>query len=132
MSAYHQFEDLPIWKEGRRLAAEIYRLTFQEPFVKDFALCGQIRKSVGSVMDNIAEGFERDGRLEFIQSLSISKGSAGEVRSQLYRAFDLRYVSQETLDTLISAYKQLSASIANFIKYLNQSENKGNKFRNRV
>lgn len=63
MSTYQHFEDLPIWKESRRLASEIYSLTFEENFAKDFALKGQIRKSAGSVMDNIAEGFERDGRL---------------------------------------------------------------------
>ncbi|HEX8313610.1 MAG TPA: four helix bundle protein [Flavisolibacter sp.] len=132
MSSYQNFEELPIWKEARQLALEIYTLTMQYDFSKDFAIMSQIRRSAGSVMDNIAEGFERDGRLEFINFLSIAKGSAGEVRSQLYRAFDLKYIEENKLDELISSYKQLSAHIANFIKYLNKSEIKGNKFKDRV
>jgi four helix bundle protein len=132
MSSYQNFEELPIWKEARRLALEIYLLTNQHDFSKDFALMSQIRRSAGSVMDNIAEDFERDGRLEFINFLSIAKGSAGEVRSQLYRAFDLKYIEEVRLNELLSAYKQLSSHIANFIKYLNKSENKGNKFKGRV
>ncbi len=132
MSSYQCFEELPIWKEARRLALEIYTLTFLENFSRDFALVGQIRRSAGSAMDNIAEGYERDGRLEFINFLSISKGSAGEVRSQLYRAFDLNYLEEQKLNELIIAYKQLSSQIANFIKYLNKSENKGNKFKDRI
>ena len=132
MSSYQNFEELPIWKEARQLALKIYTLTMQYDFSKDFAIMSQIRRSAGSVMDNIAEGFERDGRLEFINFLSIAKGSAGEVRSQLYRAFDLKYIEENKLDELISSYKQLSAHIANFIKYLNKSEIKGNKFKDRV
>jgi four helix bundle protein len=132
VSSYQNFEDLPIWQEARRLAFEIYQLTWSECFARDFALVGQIRRSAGSVMDNIAEGFERDSRLEFINFLSIAKGSAGEVRSQLSRAFDLEYITGEKCDELVSRYKQLSAYIANFIKYLNKTENKGNKFKDRV
>jgi len=132
MSSYQTFEELPIWKEARKLSLEIYNLTLQYDFSGDFALMTQIRRSAGSVMDNIAEGFERDGRLEFINFLSIAKGSAGEVRSQLYRAFDLKYLSEDKLNELINSYRYLSAQIANFIKYLNKSENKGNKFKDRV
>ncbi len=132
MGSYQCFEDLPIWKEARRLSFEVYHLTFVQPFLNDFALKYQIRRSAGSVMDNIAEGYERDGRLEFINFLSIAKASAGEVRSQLYRSFDLRYIDEEKLNVLIAAYKQLSSHIANFIKYLNSSTHKGNKFKDRV
>ena len=132
MSSYQKFEDLPIWKEARRLAVEVYYLTYKPEFSKDFALTGQIRRSAGSVMDNIAEGFERDGRLEFINFLSIAKGSAGEVRSQLYRAHDLKYLEEQKLLEIGNDYKVLSSHIANFIKYLNKSEHKGNKFKDRV
>ena len=83
-----EYEDLKIWQKARKLAKDIHSTAIGGPFAKDCGLRDQINRSSGSVMDNIAEGFERDGRQEFIQFLSISKGSAGEVRSQLYRALN--------------------------------------------
>ncbi len=88
MSKVERFEDLKIWQLARELCQLIHRLTLKDQFYKDFNLVGQIKSSSGSVMDNIAEGFERDGNKELIQFLSISKGSCGETRSQLYRAID--------------------------------------------
>jgi four helix bundle protein len=92
------FEDLEVWKEARRLTREIYRLTQDGKFSRDFGLREQIRRAAVSVMSNIAEGFERGGNQEFIQFLYVAKGSCGEVRSQLYVALDQAYVGQPEFD----------------------------------
>jgi four helix bundle protein len=100
MATITRFEDLGIWKIARKLSIEIYEITSKEPFAKDYRFKDQIRDAGGSVMDNIAEGFDRGGKLEFINFLSYSKGSTGEVKSQLYRAMDVTYISKEKFDEL--------------------------------
>lgn len=95
MATVNRFEDLEIWKEARRLAKEIHLVSVETELKNDFRLKSQIKDSSGSVMDNIAEGFERDGNLEFRQFLSNAKGSAGESRSQRYRVFDCGYISED-------------------------------------
>ena len=126
---YAKFEDLPIWQKARELSKEIYQITVLEAFSKDYRLKDQIRASSGSVMDNIAEGFERAGNKEFIQFLFIAKGSCGETRSQLYRAYDNHYLTEDQTNILISLTTTLSGEIANFIKYLRTSEYKGSKYK---
>ena len=93
MATIKRFEDLEIWQKARVLCNTIYPLTITGSFERDFKLRDQINGSSGSVMDNIAEGFELDGKNEFRQFLSISKGSCGEVRSQLYRALDRNHIT---------------------------------------
>ncbi len=123
------FEDLEIWQNARELSKVVYEITKTEPFNKDYIFRDQARASAGSVMDNIAEGFEREGNKEFLQFLSIAKGSCGETRSQLYRAFDFRYIPKDILDNLIEKTKHLSKQISNFMSYLRKSNYKGSKYK---
>ena len=128
MATFHRFEDLEIWQTAKKLSLKVFKLTEVGPSSKDFKFRDQIRSSAGSVMDNIAEGFERDGNIEFRQFLSIAKGSAGETRSQLYRVFDFEYISEQKFEVLKTDYENLSGKIKNFITYLNKKDFKGNKF----
>jgi four helix bundle protein len=91
-----------------------------------------LRGSSGSIMDNIAEGFERGSKLEFINSLGYSKGEVGELKSQLYRSLDNKYITQEIFDNLYSKADLLTKKITAFISYLNSSDIKGQKFKNRT
>ncbi len=128
MATITKFEDLEIWQEARKLAKEVFILSKETDLKTDFRFKEQIKASSGSVMDNIAEGFERDGNLEFRQFLSIAKGSAGETRSQIYRLYDCEYISEEQFVDLKNKYEKLSGKIKNFITYLNKKDFKGNKF----
>jgi four helix bundle protein len=130
MGTIRRFEDLEIWQTARRLSLKVFHLTEAGPASRDYKFKEQLRASAGSVMDNIAEGFERSSQFEFVNFLSISKGPSGETRSQLYRGIDQQYFPEETLD-LIREYAELASNISGFIKYLNQSEVKGQKFRDR-
>ena len=130
MATIHRFEDLEIWQIARRLSLKIFKLTEVGPASKDYKFRDQIRSSAGSVMDNVAEGFERSSQFEFVNFLSISKGSSGEVRSQLYRGIDQQYFASDTSE-LIQEYQELGGKISGFMKYLNKSEIKGQKFKDR-
>ena len=129
MATIKDFEDLKIWQMARELSKDICKITRYEQFSKDFKLKDQIKSSSGSVMDNIAEGFERNGNKEFSQFLAIAKGSSGETRSQLCRAFDYDYIEENEFKELWQKAKNLSQSIGAFITYLKQSEMKGTKYK---
>ena len=118
MATVQTFEELKVWQEARLLVNEIYRLTKAGPFLRDRDLRSQIRRAATSTMSNVAEGFERGSRQEFIQFLNIAKGSNGEVRSQLWIALDERYLSQESFDEAREKTLALSRRIATFIRYL--------------
>jgi four helix bundle protein len=96
------------WQKARALTAEIYRVTNQGSFARDFGLRDQICRAAVSVMSNIAEGFERNRATEFHQFLSIAKASCGEVRSQLYVALDAGYLNQDLFDAMRSQAEEVS------------------------
>ena len=123
-----RFEDIEAWKLGRELTRAIYKVSRGGEFGRDFVLRDQIRRAVISINSNIAEGFERGGNREFIQALAIAKGSAGEVRSQLYTALDESYVTQVEFDDLCALCLRVGRVIGGFITFLRQSELRGPKF----
>jgi len=118
MGTVKQFEDLRVWQEARGLVREVYKVTKQRAFVRDFALRDQITRAAISSMSNIAEGFERGSRKEFVQFLNIAKGSNGEVRSQLYIALDQEYIDERKFGELRESALGLSRRLAKFITYL--------------
>jgi four helix bundle protein len=128
MAKVSKFEDLDAWKASREITRLIYSLSSNVLFAKDFALTNQIRRAAISILSNIAEGFERNGDKEFIQFLTVAKGSCGEVRAQLYVALDQGYVDQDSFLTIKSRLEETSRMISGLIKYLKQSEMKGSKF----
>ncbi|HVO74896.1 MAG TPA: four helix bundle protein [Ignavibacteriaceae bacterium] len=120
------FEDLNVWKVSREFVKSIYELTCSDKFSKDFGLRDQIRRSAVSIMNNIAEGFERNNNREFIKFLKYSKGSAGEVRSMLYVALDLNYISGDSFQSNYEKSINIITQISNFIKYLRKHAIKEN------
>ena len=129
MATITKFEDLEIWQLARQQANDIYILYNKEPFNKDFELRNQINSAGGSVMDNIAEGFDRSGNKEFSNFLIIAKGSNAETRSQLYRAFDRNYISANIFNEIRLKNEILGSKIMSFIKYLKSSEFKGQRYK---
>ena len=118
------FENLKVWQDSREFVKSIYELTSSTKFAKDFGLKDQIQRAAVSIMNNIAEGFERNNNKEFILFLKYSKGSAGEVRSMLYVAFDLNYISKSAFDKCYENVINIITQISNFIKYLRQYSSK--------
>ena len=122
------FEDLAIFLKARELSKQVYQITRQGEFKYDSRFVQQIRASAGSVMDNIAEGYERQGNKEFKNFLYIAKGSCGELRSQVMRAHDVNFITDETYNQLSADCKKLSIAITNFIKTIKDSEFKGTRY----
>jgi four helix bundle protein len=125
MSNTNRFEDLIIWQKARALTKAIYETSRSGIFSKDFALAGQNQRSAVSTMSNIAEVYERGGRAEFHQFLSIAKSSCGEVRSQLYVALDAGYLQQADFERLKIQAEETSRMIGKFQTAVN--EQKGGK-----
>jgi hypothetical protein len=118
MATIKNFEELDVWKISMELCTEIYNLTNSELFSKDFALNDQIRRSAISIPSNISEGYERDGVNQFLYFLAISKGSCGELRTQLRIALNLNYLSSMDYNNLNEKCLSTSKQLSGFIKYL--------------
>lgn len=128
MATVKSFEELEIWQLSREICQDVWDVFERTTLGKDFELKNQMNRSSGSIMDNIAEGFERNGRKEFIQFLSYSKGSCGELRSQLYRALDRKHITHNEFEFLREKTLTESKKIGSFMAYLVKSENRGSKF----
>ena len=131
MATVTKFEELDVWQRARRLYKKISSIVILLRDKREFRFAEQMRSSSGSIMDNIAEGFERSSRLEFVNSLGISKGESGELKSQLYRCLDDKTIDQTKFDELYTDTDILSRKIASFIIYLNTATTKGLKFKDR-
>jgi four helix bundle protein len=131
MATVQKFEDLEIWLLARRIYQKISPLSERMKKNHDYRFAEQIKAAAGSVMDNIGEGFERNSRLEFLNSLSISKGECGELKSQLFRALDDKYINQKEFEKLYEEVELEIKKIATFIIYLNNSKVRGLKFKDR-
>ena len=129
MATISRFEDLEIWQKARELNKEVLRICKYSGLSKDFEMVRHLKKSSGSIMDNIAEGFERGGKTEFRQFISISKGSAGEIKSQFYKCLDSEYIENEDFENLYNKAEDICKMAKGLINYLNNSDFKGTKFK---
>ncbi len=129
MARIQKFEDLEAWKKAREMTKAIYLVTSTGEFFKDFGLRDQVRRAGVSAMSNIAEGFERGSNAEFIQFLYISKGSAGETRTQIYIALDQEYITKDEFRNGCELSRDVSGQLSGLIEYLKGSRLKGEKFK---
>ncbi|MCL5429346.1 MAG: four helix bundle protein [Chloroflexi bacterium] len=128
MATIKRFEDVRGWQLAKELAKKVYSVTAEGRFSRDFALRDQIRGAAGSIMHNIAEGFEAGSDKEFIRFLRYSLRSAAEVQSQIYLAFELKYFEQKDFDSISSSLAEIKSNLHGFIAYLVRSS-KNHAFR---
>ena len=132
MATITSFEEIQAWQKARELTKIIYKTTRAKEFSDDYDLKKQIRRATVSIMANIAEGFERGGTNEFVNFISIAKGSTGEMQSHLYVALDQEYISKDVFEKLYNEFKSIGKMLGSFMNYLNQSDFKGTKYQNRI
>ena len=128
LNKVQRFEDLIVWQKARTLAKEVYSLSKMKGIKEDFGLKDQILNSSGSIPDNIAEGFERNGNKEFRQFLSIAKGSAGELRSQFYRIYDRGIFNEEEFNYFKNSVIEISKMLNSMMNKISMSNYKGTKY----
>ena len=129
MATFKKFEDIEAWQKSRQLTKQIYTISRRGEFARDFGLKDQIRRASVSIMSNIAEGYDRSGTGEFIQFLATAKGSAAEVKCQLYVALDEGYINDSTFDELSKLVTEIGNMIGGLIAYLRRSGIKGTKYK---
>ena len=123
MGTIKRFEDIKSWQNARILTQLVYQLSSEEVFSRDFSLKDQIRRSAISIMSNIAEGFESHTQPLFVKYLGLARASAGELRSQVYIAFDLKYITEKELKKLLDIAEKVSRQIFRFVHYLKRQHN---------
>jgi four helix bundle protein len=129
MATFTKFEEIDCWKNARELARRIYEVSEKGSFARDFGLRDQIRRAAVSVMSNIAEGFDRSGTAEFVHFLATAKGSAAEVRCQLYVALDQGYLPDKDFNELNLLATETGKMAGGLMKYLRGSGYRGSKFK---
>ena len=122
------FEELEVFQKARELCKDIYKVTNMDPFASDYRFVQQVRAAAGSIMDNIAEGFERNGNKEFVNFLYIAKGSCGEVRSQVRRANDVGFLNDAQASILMDKCKDISKGLYHLVYNISKSGYVGHKF----
>lgn len=129
MTTFQNFEEIEAWQKARGLTREIYTISGEGQFERDFVLRDQMRRAGISILSNIAEGFEHEGRREFLHFLSISKGSAAELMAQLYIAWDQRYIEKNEFDRLYALTDTICRMIGGLMRYLAHTDLQGSKFK---
>jgi four helix bundle protein len=129
MATFKTFEEIEAWQQARELTRLVYEVSGRGAFGRDFALRDQIRRAAVSVMSNVAEGFGRGGAREFVQFLSVARGSASEVSAQFYVALDQGYVSKEGFGRLQEQAVRTGSVLSGLIRYLRTTALKGSKYR---
>jgi len=129
MATFRTFEEIECWRKSRELTNRVYQASNKSAFARDYGLKDQIRRAAVSIMSNIAEGHDRGGTGEFVQFLSNSKGSAAEVRCQLYIALDQAYITDTEFAELSGMATEVGKMIGGLMNYLRSSTYRGTKYK---
>ena len=129
MATFKKFEEIECWKKARELTHRVYKISGEASFARDFGLKDQIRRASVSIMSNIAEGYDRSGTGEFVHFLGTAKGSAAEVRCQLYVASDQEYIDDNTFGELSELAAETGRMVGGLMNYLRRSAFRDTKYK---